>query len=172
MAENDQSDFAVLALPLLRPLYNFAQWLSRDAHEAEDLVQETYARALKGFPGFRRGTNFRAWMFQILRNTFMTSRTGKPVSVEIEEESEVFADATTPETVLMNATTREQIQHALERLPAEFREVILLCDVEEMRYREIAELLGIPLGTVMSRISRARRLLRGYLAEEKMKVGR
>jgi RNA polymerase sigma-70 factor (ECF subfamily) len=172
MAETDQSDFAVLALPLLRPLFNFAHWLSRDSHEAEDLVQETYARALKGFSGFRPGTNFRAWMFQILRNTFLTSRTGKPVSVEIEEESEVFADRRTPETVLMNATTQQQIQNALERLPAEFREVILLCDVEEMRYREIAELLGIPQGTVMSRISRARRLLRGYLAEERMRVGR
>lgn len=172
MAENDQSEFAVLALPLLRPLYNLAHWLSRDAHEAEDLVQETYARALKGFSGFRPGTNFRAWMFQILRNQFLNSRIGKPVSVEIEEESEVFADPKTPETLLMNATTRQQIQHALERLPAEFREVILLCDVEEMRYREIAELVGVPLGTVMSRISRGRRLLRGYLAEERMKVSR
>jgi RNA polymerase sigma-70 factor (ECF subfamily) len=172
MAETDQSDFAVLALPLLQPLYNFARWLSRDTHEAEDLVQEAYARALKGFAGFRPGTNFRAWMFQILRNAFLTSRTGKPVSVEIEEDSEVFADTRTPETVLINSTTQQQIQHALERLPAEYREVILLCDVEEMRYRDIAELLGIPLGTVMSRISRARRLLRGYLAEERMRVGR
>jgi RNA polymerase sigma-70 factor (ECF subfamily) len=172
MAETDQSDFAVLALPLLQPLYNFARWLSRDTHEAEDLVQEAYARALKGFAGFRPGTNFRAWMFQILRNAFLTSRTGKPVSVEIEEDSEVFADTRTPETVLINTTTQQQIQHVLERLPAEYREVILLCDVEEMRYRDIAELLGIPLGTVMSRISRARRLLRGYLAEERMRVGR
>jgi RNA polymerase sigma-70 factor (ECF subfamily) len=111
-------------------------------------------------------------MFQILRNTFLSSRTAKAVSVEIEEESEVFADVRTPETVLMTATTRQQIQHALDRLPAEFREVILLCDVEEMRYREIAELIGIPLGTVMSRISRGRRLLRGYLAEERMGVSR
>jgi RNA polymerase sigma-70 factor (ECF subfamily) len=103
---------------------------------------------------------------------FLTSRTGKPVSVEIEEDSEVFADTRTPETVLINSTTQQQIQHALERLPAEYREVILLCDVEEMRYRDIAELLGIPLGTVMSRISRARRLLRGYLAEERMRIGR
>lgn len=172
MAETDQPDFAVLALPLLQPLYNFARWLSRDTHEAEDLVQETFARALKGFAGFRPGTNFRAWMFQILRNAFLTSRSGKPVSVEIEEDSEVFADTRTPETVLINSTTQQHIQHALERLPAEYREVILLCDVEEMRYRDIAELIGIPLGTVMSRISRARRLLRGYLAEERMRVGR
>src|SRR6185369_4672979 len=100
MAENDQSEFAVLALPLLRQRYNRAHWLSRESHEAEDLVQETYARALKGFSGFRPGTNFRAWMFQILRNTFLNTRVGKPISVEIEEESEVFADPRTPETVL------------------------------------------------------------------------
>src|SRR5262249_36185170 len=162
--ELDKSDFADLALPLLRPLYNFAHWLSRDPHEAEDLVQEAYARALKGFSGFRPGTNFRAWMFRILRNVFLTSRGGKMTQVAIEDEDQPFADPRTPENVLMNTRTQQQIQHALERLPAEFREVILLCDVEEMKYREIAELLDIPVGTVMSRLSRARRLLRGFLA--------
>ncbi len=166
----DENDFAALAVPLLRPLYNFAHWLARDPHEAEDLVQEAYTRALKGFGGFREGTNFRAWMFRILRNVFLTSRTGKMVEVPIEDEADVFADGRTPETMLTKATTREQIQKALERLPAEYREVILLCDVEEMKYREIAELLGIPVGTVMSRVSRARRLMRGFLAEERIRV--
>jgi RNA polymerase sigma-70 factor (ECF subfamily) len=171
MLETDKSDFADLALPLLRPLYNFARWLTRDPHEAEDLVQETFTRALKGFSGFRPGTNFRAWMFRISRNAFLTARSGKAIQVPIEEEDEVFADPQTPEKVLMNATTQQQIQHALERLPAEFREVILLCDVEEMKYREIAELLEIPVGTVMSRVSRARRLLRGFLADERIRIG-
>jgi RNA polymerase sigma-70 factor (ECF subfamily) len=170
MTELDKSDFSALALPLLRPLYNLAHWLTRDQHEAEDLVQETFTRALKGFSGFQPGTNFRAWMFRILRNVFLTSRTGKTIQVPIEEEDEAFADARTPESALMNATTQQQIQHALERLPAEFREVILLCDVEEMKYREIAELLEIPIGTVMSRVSRARRLLRGFLAEERIRM--
>ena len=170
MGETEQSDFAALALPLLRQLYNFAHWLSRDPHEAEDLVQEAYMRALKGFSSFQPGTNFRAWMFRILRNVFLTSRSGKMVHVPIEDEDEMFADDKTPENALMNATTRQQIQHALERLPAQFREVILLCDVEEMKYREIAELLDIPVGTVMSRLSRARRLLRGFLAEERIRM--
>jgi len=168
VTERESSDFAALAVPLLRPLYNFAHWLARDPHEAEDLVQEAYARALKGFSTFEPGTNFRAWMFRILRNVFLSSRSGKVVQVPIEEEDETFAIADNPESALVNASTRQQLQNALGRLPVQFREVILLCDVEEMKYREIAEVLNIPVGTVMSRLSRARKMLRGMLAEERL----
>jgi RNA polymerase sigma-70 factor (ECF subfamily) len=166
--------FAALALPLLKPLYNFAHWLTRDAHEAEDLVQDAYVRALKGFGGFQPGTNFKAWMFRIVRNRFLTSRAGaKAIHVPLEDEDgheiELPAVTDTPESMLVGARTRQQIQAALERLPANFKDVILLCDVEEMRYQEIADLLEIPLGTVMSRIARGRRLLRGMLAEAEMK---
>jgi RNA polymerase sigma-70 factor (ECF subfamily) len=173
--ESSQSDqFAALALPLLKPLYNFAHWLTRDAAEAEDLVQDAYVRALKGFGGFQPGTNFKAWMFRIVRNTFLSSRAGvKAVHVPLEdeegEEIELPAVTDTPESALVGVRTREQIQAALERLPQNFREVILLCDVEEMRYQEIAELLEIPLGTVMSRIARGRKLLRGMLAEAQIR---
>jgi RNA polymerase sigma-70 factor, ECF subfamily len=172
--DSGQSEvFASLAVPLLRPLYNFAHWLTRDHHEAEDLVQDTYARAIKGFSSFKPGTNFRAWMFRILRNTFLTSRMSKKgTDVPLEEEGEVVDSWTmpdTPESVLMNERTRQQIESALERLPLNFREVIVLCDVEEMKYQEIAELLEVPLGTVMSRIARGRKLLRGMLAEAQMR---
>jgi RNA polymerase sigma-70 factor (ECF subfamily) len=167
--------FEELAVPLFRPLFNFAHWLARDQHEAEDLVQETYARALKGFSSYQAGTNFRAWIFRILRNTFLASRTGLKAAPHIsidEETEETLLPSTeeTPETILMTASTRQHIQAALERLPVVYREVVLLCDVEEMKYPEIAELMGIPIGTVMSRIARARKILRGMLAEEQLKA--
>lgn len=167
--------FEELAMPLFRPLFNFARWLARDQQEAEDLVQETYVRALKGFASFQPGTNFRAWIFRILRNTFLTSRTGTKSAPHIsvdEEEGEALlpAEKETPESILLSSGARECIQAALERLPVAYREVILLCDVEEMKYQEIAELVGIPVGTVMSRISRGRKLLRGMLAEEQLGV--
>ena len=166
--------FEELATPLLRPLYNFARWLTRNEHEAEDLVQETFARALKGFSGFQPGTNFRAWMFRILRNTFLSSRSNTAVHLSVEEEGEdvlLPPDPHTPESILMNSGLHERIQAALERLPVAFREVLLLCDVEEMKYQDIATLIEVPVGTVMSRISRARKLLRGMLAEDGLRIG-
>ena len=174
--KSDPAGFAELVMPLLRRLYNFARWLSRDNDEAEDLVQETCARALRGFGSFRPGTDFNAWMFRILRNTFLTSRTGGKAAqhISIDEEGEeglLPPTADTPESILITASTQQQIQAALERLPVIYREVILLCDVEEMRYRDIAELLDLPIGTVMSRVARARRSLRGMLAEERMRSG-
>ena len=157
----------------MRPLYNFAHWLTRDTHEAEDLVQDAYVRALKGFSTFQPGTNFKGWMFRILRNTFLSARMGSKathVSLDDEdEEIELPAMTGTPESSLLGERTRQQIQSALERLPNNFKEVILLCDVEEMKYQEIAELLEIPLGTVMSRIARGRKLLRGMLAEAQLR---
>ena len=167
--------FEELATPLLRPLYNFARWLARNDHEAEDLVQETFAKALKSFSSFQQGTNFQAWMFRILRNTFLTSRSRTQNFVSVEEEGEdalLPPERHTPESILLNAGLHERLQAALERLPIQFREVLLLCDVEEMKYQEIAEMLELPIGTVMSRISRARKLLRGMLAEDELRVGR
>lgn len=167
----DNEAFRELAVPLLGPLYNFARWLSRDTHEAEDLVQETFARALKAFASFQPGTNFRAWMFRILRNQFITQRSGKKTMVSVDdEEGDTLLPPVreTPESALMGVRTRQQIQVALERLPENYREVVLLCDVEEMKYQEIAELLDIPVGTVMSRIGRGRKLLRGMLAEARL----
>jgi RNA polymerase sigma-70 factor, ECF subfamily len=163
-------EFEQLAMPLFGPLYNLAQWLTQDRSEAEDLVQETYAKALKGFDSFQPGTNFRAWMYRILRNTFLTSRTGltaaKTVSLDDEDDPQSVSPATaeTPESILLARADHDAIQAALQQLPVAYREIILLCDVEEMSYREIAEALSIPMGTVMSRLARARKAMRELLA--------
>ena len=165
----DRSDsFEELAMPLFDQLYNFAHWLTQNREEAEDLVQETYAKALKGFSSFQLGTNFRAWMYRILRNTFLTSRTGLMVAATVpldseEDGPEMAVDNETPETILMKRTHSKLVLHAIDDLPVLHREIILLCEVEEMSYQEIAALLSIPIGTVMSRLSRARKALRDGL---------
>src|SRR5512146_2071846 len=119
-------------MPLFPRLYNFAHWLTQDRVEAEDLVQETYLKALRGFDSFQQGTNFRAWMYRILRNTFLTSRTGLkacvPVSLDVDEDPlPEPATEETPESVLLAHVDRQAIEAALEQLPVKFREVILLC---------------------------------------------
>jgi RNA polymerase sigma-70 factor (ECF subfamily) len=160
--------FEQLAMPHFERLYNFACWLTQDRQEAEDLVQETYTKALKGFSSFQQGTNFRAWIYKILRNTFLTSRTGlkatATVPLDVDGEEEVLpAEKETPESILLNRSDWQRLQQAMERLPVAYREVLLLCEVEEMSYQEIASTLGIPIGTVMSRLSRARKTLRADL---------
>lgn len=172
MSEAPQSEsFEALAVPLFDQLYNFAHWLAQNRAEAEDLVQETYAKALKGFSSFQPGTNFRAWMYRILRNTFLTSRTGlqaaKTVALDEEEEqSAALSDCETPEAILIERSDRQMVQEALSELPVRFREILLLCEVEEMSYQEIAEALSVPIGTVMSRLSRARGALRELLRQK------
>ena len=160
--------FEELAMPLFDQLYNFAHWLTRNREEAEDLVQETYSKALKGFSSFQLGTNFRAWMYRILRNTFLTSRTGLKVTMTEplepgEDGPELAVERDTPETILFERSNRELLQNAMDQLPGYYREILLLCEVDEMSYQEIAETLSIPIGTVMSRLSRARKTLRDRL---------
>jgi RNA polymerase sigma-70 factor (ECF subfamily) len=162
--------FEELAMPHFERLYNFACWLTQDRHEAEDLVQETYAKALKGFSSFQPGTNFRAWIYKILRNTFLTSRTGLKatanVPLDLEGEEQVLPTAKeTPESILLQRSDSQLVQQAMEQLPIAYREALLLCEVEEMSYQEISATLGIPIGTVMSRLSRARRALRAAVAK-------
>ena len=161
--------FEDLAMPLFDQLYNFARWLTHDTAEAEDLVQEAYAKALRGFSSFRPGTNFRAWMYRILRNSFLSSRTGLKATVALDEntdESLLPVESTTPESNLIAQANREIVQQALADLPVAFREILLLCEVEQMSYQEIAETLTIPIGTVMSRLSRARKALRDWLRKK------
>jgi RNA polymerase sigma-70 factor (ECF subfamily) len=158
--------FADLALPLFDQLYNFAHWLTQDRSEAEDLVQEAYTKALRGFAGFQVGTNFRAWMFRILRNTFLTSRTGLKLSSSGEEELDVLVSGDpSPEDLLIQEVDREVVRQALADLPVASREILLLCEVEEMKYEEISQVLQIPIGTVMSRLYRARQALRNRVNE-------
>jgi len=159
--------FADLALPLFDQLYNFAHWLTRDPAEAEDLVQETYTKALRGFSGFELGTNFRAWIFRILRNSFLTSRTGLKLATSSEEDLEALtSEEPSPEDLLIHEANRDLVRQALTDLPVAAREILLLCDVEEMAYEEIAQVLAIPIGTVMSRLHRARKALRSRILEQ------
>jgi RNA polymerase sigma-70 factor (ECF subfamily) len=161
--------FEDLAMPLFDQLYNFARWLTHDTMEAEDLVQETYTKALRGFSSFQAGTNFRAWMYRILRNSFLSSRTGLKTMVALDGEvDEVVlpAENTTPESILIEQGDREIVQQAMAELAVPFREILLLCEVEEMSYQEIAETLAIPTGTVMSRLFRARKALRNIIGKK------
>ena len=158
-------------MPLFDQLYNFARWLTRNTEEAEDLVQETYVKALKGFSSFQLGTNFRAWMYRILRNTFLTSRTGLRATMTVpldpeQDGPELPVENETPETFLMKRSDSQLVLSAIDELPVHHRETLLLCEVEEMSYQEIAETLSIPVGTVMSRLSRARRTLRDHLGRK------
>src|SRR5689334_10072675 len=115
--EPQSGSFEELAMPLFDQLYNFAHWLTQNREEAEDLVQETFAKALKGFSSFQRGTNFRAWMYRILRNTFLTSRTGlratATVPLEMEGDEQIVPATTkTPETILLDELDRQLLQQA------------------------------------------------------------
>jgi RNA polymerase sigma-70 factor, ECF subfamily len=167
-ADPQSDSFEELAMPLFDQLYNFAHWLTQNREEAEDLVQETYIKALRGFSSFQLGTNFRAWIYRILRNTFLTSRTGlratSTIPLDQEEDApELAVENETPETILLTRSSSQLVQNAIDGLPVHYREALLLCEVEEMSYQEIAETLSIPVGTVMSRLSRARRSLRQQL---------
>lgn len=162
------ADFEQLALPLFASLYNHACWLTRDQAEAEDLVQETFSKSLRAFDTFQPGTNFKAWIFRILRNTFLTTRTGivssRTVFLEDHPNTlDVAAGDPTPEDNLIRLDNQAALQIALEQLQPQLREALLLCDVEEMKYKDIAVILDVPIGTVMSRISRARNTLRQLL---------
>ena len=168
-SEIDESPrrFEELAMPVFDSLYNFARWMSRDSHDAEDLVQETYLKALRGFASFQTGTNFRAWMFRILKNTFLSSRSrlGYRMTDALESDEETPLMESEPlDDVLMKRVDSELVLRAMDSLPAHFREVLILCEVEEMAYREISEILVIPLGTVMSRLARARKAVRESLS--------
>src|SRR5262249_44077639 len=146
---------------------------------AEDLVQETYLRAYRGFESFKEGTNLKAWLYKILTNTFINSYRSKkrrPDEVEIEDGDDFYlyrrlggleaADAArTPETEVLDAIPDEAVKDALDSLPEQFRMAVLLADVEGFSYKEIADITGVPVGTVMSRLHRGRRQLQRRLWE-------
>jgi RNA polymerase sigma-70 factor (ECF subfamily) len=161
-------------IPLIPNLYSAALRLTRNPSDAEDLVQETYLRAYRGFAGFREGTNLRAWMYRILTNTFINSyrkRQREPVTVSEDETPDWYlfeklgesgAEASA-EAEVLDRIPDEDVQAALEALPESFRMAVLLADVEGFSYKEIAEILGIPIGTVMSRLHRGRKALQRAL---------
>jgi RNA polymerase sigma-70 factor (ECF subfamily) len=174
-AEGD-SAFANEALSYIDSLYGTALRLTRKPQDAEDLVQDTYLKAFRSADQFERGTNLKAWLFTILHNTFrnrLRSDGRNPVDVNsetVERVSDVSGDEHTPEQLLARATLDVDLQRALDALPEAFRQAVWLRDVEEFTYAEIASMLKVPIGTVMSRISRGRKLLYDQLAGTRVKV--
>lgn len=149
-------------LPHLDAAYNLARWLTRDERDAEDVVQEAYLRAFKHFDAFKGG-DARPWLLAIVRNTYYTwiqrNRTSEAATPFDEEKDTHLSDVPDPETLLLKEADRQLIRRALRKLPAEFLEVIVLREFEELSYKEIAEVVQVPVGTVMSRLARARRRL-------------
>jgi RNA polymerase sigma-70 factor (ECF subfamily) len=162
-------DFRRQALDHLDALYNFAIYLTRNPPEADDLVQETYLRAFRFAHRFQAGTHLRAWLFQILRNTFLTFYRLREREAAIADDGvpdwdvPMFHDAPESSASAMDAHT--DLERALSRLPEEFRTVLLLAEVEGMPLEEVARVMSCPVGTVKSRIFRAKERLRGLLAE-------
>jgi RNA polymerase sigma-70 factor (ECF subfamily) len=170
--------FEPAALAEADALYRTALRLTRQPAAAEDLVQETYLKAFRASARFAAGTNLRAWLFTILMNTFRNARRdGAKDVVAVDSEivdraGEDAKDAVTPEQLLLKATLDTDLQTALDALPPAFREAVWLRDVEEFSYAEIARMLDVPPGTVMSRISRGRRLLYDRLSGTRSDQGR
>jgi len=164
-------DFDSKTMPYVDSLYNTAYRMTGNSQDAEDLVQETFFKAYKYYDKFEEGTNLKAWLFKILKNTFINNYRKKklePKSVEFSEIEESFErivrhdpdDAPLdPETQYLSSIMDEGVKKALESLPTDYRMVVLLADLEDFSYKEIAEILDCPVGTVMSRLYRGRKLL-------------
>jgi|SRR5437667_3881539 len=151
--------FEDLCLPHLNAAYNLARWITGNDQDAEDLVQEAYLRALKSFGGFREGYG-RAWLLIIVRNTCYTwlrrNRLNELTTSFDEEMHSTSSHASNPEVLLLQSANGDLLKKALQELPADFREVVIMREVEGLSYREIASISGVPVGTVMSRLARAR----------------
>ncbi len=163
---NTNDPFEQTVLPHLDAGYNLARWLTGSERDAEDVVQDACVRAFKFFSGFRGG-NARSWFLTIVRHTTWTwlrREHGDREELEFDEELHGGEDmSTNPETVLMRKADVEKVRQAIETLPPEFREVLVLRELEDCAYKEIAEIAGIPVGTVMSRLARARTQLQAAL---------
>ena len=162
--------FEAAVLPHLDAAYNLARWMTRNSADAEDVAQEAMLRAFRFFDGFR-GDDGRVWLLTIVRNTYLTwirRQMPEQNSAEFDERQHTDIESVlTPESAALRQATAEQVRRAIETLPAEYREVILMRELEQMSYKEIATVTQAPLGTVMSRISRARSMLRRFIAEER-----
>jgi len=156
--------FETEAMPHVSSLFRVALWLTRDRAEAEDLLQETLMEALSSFHRFAQGTNCRAWLVSILYHMQSKRRRTAARLHLVSDAEERIAETTAFEPSTPQNVTDEEVLGALERLPRTFQEVVILADIEEMSYKEIASALEVPVGTVMSRISRGRKLLRTELA--------
>ena len=178
-----KKEFEGLALPHIDSLYNFAIKLTRNEGDAEDLVQETYLRAYKFFDKYKKNTHIKAWLFSILRNTFINiyrKKKKEPEKVDFHSVEQFIDKLTDRDNLLSkddisNDLTKEtfdsEIKSALDELPEDFRNVILLSDIEGFSYQEISDVLKCPVGTVMSRLHRGRKMLYKNLSEYAKKMG-
>ena len=169
MAEsNTLTQFEAALLPHLAAAYNLARWLIRNDHDAEDLVQESYLRAFNSFESFHGGDG-RGWILAIVRNTCYTwlqQNRNQELAEVFDEEAHTVEDVSrSPEAALLQNADTQLLRDALERLPVEFREILVLRELEGMSYREIADLARIPVGTVMSRLARGRERLQRQLTQ-------
>jgi RNA polymerase sigma factor (sigma-70 family) len=168
--ENRLARFEQVVLPHLGAAYNLARWLTGDGHDAEDVVQEAYLRALQYFGGFH-GEDGRAWLLKIVRNTCCTwlqrNRAPGPTTPFDEKQHGAAGADSDPEVLFQRQEDRQFLRQALEALPLEFREVLVLRELEGLSYKQIADITGLPLGTVMSRLARARERLLKMLSQRR-----
>lgn len=168
-----QKEFNAEMIPHLDALYNFAIRLSADPNDAEDLVQDTIVKAYRFFSSYERGTNAKAWLFRILKNSYINNYrkvSKQPYQVDYDEISSYYetvrsdrSDTTDMEQIIYREMLDDEVTRALNRLPEDFRTVVLLCDIEGFTYEEIANMLDVPIGTIRSRLHRGRNLLRSSL---------
>jgi len=167
--EHELASFEAMMLPHMDAAHNLARWLLRNDQDAQDVVQEAYLRAFKSFSGFH-GSNGRAWLLTIVRNTSYTLlKKNRAADLTTTFDEEIHAsgrESVSPAAILEHAEDAELMKNAMNQLPAEFREILTLRHQEELSYQEIGEILKIPVGTVMSRLARARAKLREYLASQ------
>ncbi|MGI9608402.1 MAG: sigma-70 family RNA polymerase sigma factor [Acidimicrobiales bacterium] len=179
----DQATFADAAMPLMDQLYSAALRMTRNAADAEDLVQETYLKAYRGYERFQEGTNLKAWMYRILTNSYINryrAKQRRPDETDLSDVEDMYlyrrlggeqaGIGTSAEETFLSSVTDTQVKAAIEAIPENFRMAVLLADVEGFAYKEIAEILDVPIGTVMSRIHRGRKALEKQLhsyAEER-----
>lgn len=176
-----QLDFQDEMLPHLDAIYNFALRLTADPNDAEDLVQDTIVKAFRFFSSYEKGTNAKAWLFRILKNSYINNyrkKSKQPHHVDYSDISQFYetvrseqSETTDLEDLMYREMLDDQVTKALTELPEDFRTVVLLCDVEGFTYEEIANMLDVPIGTIRSRLHRGRNLLRAQLLEYASKKG-
>lgn len=176
-----QKDFDDEIIPHMDALYNFALRLTTDPNDAEDLVQDTIVKAYRFFSSYEKGTNAKAWMFRILKNSFINNyrkTSKKPSQVDYDEVSSYYesiraerTETSDLESLMFREMMDDDLSNALTRLPEDFRTVVLLCDVDGYTYEEIANMLDVPIGTIRSRLHRGRNLLKTELLEYAKKRG-
>lgn len=176
-----QEDFEEEIIPHLDALYNFALRLTSDPNDAEDLVQDTIVKAFRFFSSYEKGTNAKAWLFRILKNSYINNyrkKSKQPNQVDYDEVSTFYetiraerTDTSDLEDRMFRELIDDDISNALEELPEDFRTVVLLCDVEGFTYEEIANMLDVPIGTIRSRLHRGRNLLKAELMDYARKRG-